>query len=954
MSSKNISQHFIYYQNVRGLRTKMNNFYCNLLSSNFKFIGLTETNLQPSIKSQELFPDSYNVYRCDRDLDLSGKQGGGGVLLAISKEFLSSQLDNPIINGCECVWVKVSNNKGNILYISIVYFRPRSPLEVYQAYFDFVQQNNLLGNGNLAILGDFNLPIYGKDYCLNNGDSLCKELLIFLNFHDLSLKNNVFNFQSKTLDLVITNIHTVEVMRCHDQLVPEDPYHPAIEARIVIDVPLLIKSRSTESASYCFKRANFLQIYEDLSAVNWAHLYSISNVNEGVDYFYSKMHEIINKSCPLSKNKLSKYPFWFTPAIIFNLKLKEKYRRKYKKINSQENYNKFKNQRALVKREIKLAYQSYISNAENSINLDSRKFWNFVKSKKSGNSKLTMMEYNGVTLDSGASIVGAFAEYFSSVYEKYTTEPSVESAVAGPCRAGVSCLPLPQLSHHDVQSAIKKLKSKCTTGPDLLPQYLFKGCADLLVNPLTFLFNLSLNTNAFPDKWKISKVTPIFKSGKKSHIINYRPVAILSVPAKIFEVCIHKVLFSHFKTQLSFAQHGFVPGRSVTTNLLNFTGYISSGLDSGVRTDSLFLDLAKAFDKVDHLILLKKLHNCGISFEFLKFFKSYIVNRKQFIFYNGFYSSTFDVQSGVPQGSNLGPCLFTMLINDLSDYIRFSNVLLFADDLKLFKHIRNDGDVVSLQKDLDSVFLWSVVNKMSFNSSKCQVMTFTRSANYVQHNYFLNGALISRTNNIKDLGVYMDTYLSFNLHIESCVVSASKMLGFIIRLSFNFRNINTLITIYNSLVRSRLESNAIVWSPNYITYQNALESIQKRFLRFLFYKYFNIYTYEVPYGELLGFFGFRSLDSRRKLMDLVFLYKLVRGRVDDSTSLAALSYRVPTFNSRSRLLFSLPYSRTTAHASSPLCRVMRSYNLLVGMGSDLDIFHDTLRTFKMKCVLALI
>lgn len=275
-----------------------------------------------------------------------------------------------------------------------------------------------------------------------------------------------------------------------------------------------------------------------------------------------------------------------------------------------------------------------------------------------------------------------------------------------------------------------------------------------------------------------------------------------------------------------------------------------------------------------------------------------------------------------------------------------AKALLFADDLKMFKHIKSPEDSASLQRDLDNVFSWSSDNKMTFNVSKCHIMTFTRAQEYLRSTYFLNGVLISRVSKIKDLGVNISNTLSFNPHVELCIASASKMMGLIFRQSVNFRNVQTLIMLYNSFVRSRLESGAIIWNPTHVTYREALERVQKKFLRFLFYKSFNVYTYAVPYDELLALFGFRRLDLRRTLMGLVFLYKLVRGEVDDAASLAGLSFRVPTFHSRNKLLFSVPYCRTAAHAAAPLHRLIRSYNILMSNNNDIDIFFDSLQIFN--------
>lgn len=340
MNNSNFEQS-IYYQNVRGLRTKTSTFFCNMLASNYKIVALTETNLQASINSSELFPNNFNVFRCDRNLEVTGRQGGGGVLLAISNELSCYTVDSFNVNipGCEYIWVKIPYNKGGALYICVVYFRPKSNLGIYQSFYDAVLQVNFTGNSHLVILGDFNLQIYGNTFLLNSGDNLCKELCTFLNLHNLSLNNDIRNFQNKTLDLVISNVNDVVVTRCEEQLTMEDPYHPAIEARIIVAAPLSYKSRSTGSAGYCYKRADFLQIYRELLNMDWSHLYSILNINEAVDYFYEQIYNILNRTCPLKKKKHSKYPFWFTPSIISKLKLKEKMRRKFKKIGSQDNYN---------------------------------------------------------------------------------------------------------------------------------------------------------------------------------------------------------------------------------------------------------------------------------------------------------------------------------------------------------------------------------------------------------------------------------------------------------------------------------------------------------------------------------------------------------------------------------------------------------------------------------------
>lgn len=942
----------IYYQNVRGLRSKTNDVYLSVLANNYRIISLTETNLQPHVSSTELFPSNYIVYRKDRDLLNSGMLGGGGVLLAISNDLISQRLENLEIDlpGCDCIWVKIANVNNINIYLCVVYIKPRTSILVYQAFYDRLSRITIKDNCKIIITGDFNMQIFGSNFDLNNGDNYTKELLIFMNINNLSLKNNVCNYQNKTLDLVISNIQDVNVSRCDDPLVNEDAYHPAIVVECATGAPLSYRSRSSQNTGFAFHKADFLQLYNKVSELNWDNLYVQNNVNTAVDLFYDKLYSVIKQVCPAKHGGRLKYPPWFPPDLIKNIKLKNKFHRYFKKYGNQCDYNRFRELRAITKNDIRIAYINHVGEIENSIKADSKCFWKYIKEKRTGSNKSLVMEYNGEVLNSDKDIANAFRDYFGSVYDRYNIVPTGEMALAQPSMAGVGCLDIHTISEAQVALAIKQLKSKPTTGPDFLPQYLFKACSEYLVGPLTFLYNLSISKCVFPEKWKTTKITPIFKSGKNSLIINHRPVAVLSIPAKIFEMVINVSICDFFNKSVCVNQHGFMPGRSVSTNLINFTNYISAGLDSGTQTDAVFLDLAKAFDRVDHLTLLKKLHYYGFSDGLIHFFTSYLINRKQYVTFNGYNTSEFNVESGVPQGSNLGPTLFSIMINNISNYIVSSRALLFADDLKIFAHILSIDDIHRLQNDINSVYQWSLDNKMNFNFNKCNVMSFSRSANFLKFKYKINNIPITRVNKIKDLGVFFDCALSFNYHVDNIISSASKMMGLIFRQAAHFKNIETYKTLFGTLVRSRLECNAVVWNSIQITLEDALERVQKRFLRYLYFKNFNVYTYLVPYSELLDMFGYSSLSQRRRVHDLVFLYKLVRGGVDDSVSLGLLNLRVPNFHSRNRQLFSLPYTRTVAHSNSPLIRMMRLYNQVISKNEELDIFSDNLTTFKKGCI----
>lgn len=436
---------------------------------------------------------------------------------------------------------------------------------------------------------------------------------------------------------------------------------------------------------------------------------------------------------------------------------------------------------------------------------------------------------------------------------------------------------------------------------------------------------------------------PIYKSDDNDNIVNYRPISILSTLAKVFESMICPYIQSHFKLYLNASQHGFVGSRSTCTNLVTFTEMLVDAVDSGKQFDVIYTDFSKAFDRVPHSILLYKLSAYGITGTLYNWLKSYLENRLFFVAVNGYQSETYKTTSGVPQGSHIGPVLFNMFVNDIPNYLQFSECYMYADDLKFCRLIESNDDTALLQRDIDSLAQWCTDNDMELNVKKCYHMKYTRKKKFVPSEYRVGPVVIQEVNQIRDLGVTFDKELTFVPHIENIIKKASRMLGFVIRNVAGFRRSSTKILLYNCIVRNVLEYCSTVWRPHYATHNLRLERIQKRFLWHLAFSS-GVAKKKRSYEARLAHFKIISLERRRKITDAVFLYKLLRCKIDCPQLLSKFKFRVPARYPRAPITpLHPPLRRTVLGASSiipRLCKLLNSYSDLVDVHSDsLGKFH---------------
>ena len=426
-----------------------------------------------------------------------------------------------------------------------------------------------------------------------------------------------------------------------------------------------------------------------------------------------------------------------------------------------------------------------------------------------------------------------------------------------------------------VENKLKNLDASKAQGPDGIPPRVLKELCKELALPISVIYNKSLETGILPEEWKTAEVTAIFKKGSKSDPGNYRPVSLTCVLCKVLESIIRDVIVSHFTDNNLYAecQHGFRKKRSCITQLLEVMEDFTILTEGKHSIDIVYLDFRKAFDTVPHQRLLEKLKSYGITGSIHEWIKNFLTGRTQKVKINTHLSSKTEVHSGIPQGSILGPILFTIFINDLPEGLK-STCKIFADDTKIYNSTIYNS---SIQDDITHLQDWSNKWHLYFNISKCKIMHIGTRNNNPRHSYYMKQEKIEKEietcDQEKDLGVIFDEKLDFNKHIESAIGKANQMLG-VIKRTFSYIDKNIFLKLYKSMVRPHLEYGNIIWHPLYKKQSISIERVQRRATKLL------RECKNMTYLERLKYLQLHSLKGRRFRGDLIETFKIFNGFTD--------------------------------------------------------------------------
>ena len=831
--------------NCRSMKKNFNDIVnlISTLSGSLTAIALTETWLTT------LNEDTYKLPGYKFISQTRINKTGGGVGIFICNDFLYKTRSDLCRMTCniECLFVEITQREKPSVLIGCIYRPPNTDVVAFNSEFESILKIIDSNHTRISILaGDYNLDLIKHDKHGPTAEFL-NNLLAYSYIPTIRSPTRIANTSATLIDNIFINSvqYRMKTAIVYSDISDHLPIALHLETNLVKNIRpnSIVKRAYDENSVKCFN-ADLASFNNNWNAV-YDHCITGKDANAAFECFADQYRTAFEKNFPqkVVKNsyKLTPRQEWMTKGLIKSCFKKSALYKKYKKTSKKVDKDEYLAYNKKLRKLLKVTEKTYYYNKFKSLAGDLRNTWkllNNLTGKVQRENIVNSFIVDGVIITNNAEIVEKLNDYFVEVGSRLAASvpPAMTHFSDYLKKSYVNSLVLYPTDAAEIVNIVSCLKNKNSSGVDDIPITILKSSIFYIAEPLAAIVNCSLNTGNFPNALKIARVTPIFKGGEKDCFQNYRPISVLPSFSKIFEKVVFNRLIAYFDSSkvICSNQYGFRKNHSTYMSLIDIYDKISMAADKSEFSIGIFIDLSKAFDTLNHNILLQKLEHYGIRGISLDWFKSYLSNRKQCVILNGVTSSLKSITHGVPQGSILGPLLFILYINDIvncSDLLLF---ILFADDTNLFF---SGNDIWKLKEIVNSELInvsnWFRANKLSLNTKKTKFILFGNKQIPDLVNKFsvsIDGYLLEQVQHTKFLGVFIDAKLNWKTHIEYIAMKISKGLGALGRV----RNIlpqNAMLMLYNTMVSPYLTYCNIVWGTANASALQRLVVLQNRAVR---------------------------------------------------------------------------------------------------------------------------
>ena len=844
--------------------------YLTSLKINFDIIMLTETR-QTTVGIIEFYFPDYEIY-----LDNPNSLKGGACILIRKNTFKNVKLvqDNKLNlkNKCKCihceidnVWVSLEINNYSAI-LGCIYRHPKAENGISHFIENLNEAMKSINDNTLTVIaGDININLIKTENAnteqyintiLQNSFIPCITIPTRVTYHSASIIDHILLKTPR--NLIHTKVSAGNLITDISDHLPN-----------VLFMDLAVKSTKERPLIRLFtpqKIAEYLDKYKyEKPLITYENSININDNNLQNTYVELDKNflDLFNKYFPLirqSRKQFKDKPY-VTSGIKESIKSRNALYKTYMANPTDINEQIWKNKKNRIVDILRKSESDYYANIINNHAESGKMLWktmgNILNKTKTNHSTIDKIKTGNLISNDPQEITGNINDYFCTIGEelanKFKNSGSNEfiKYLGDPCQQSVL---LSRVTEDEIMNEINKLKQNKSPGQDEFTARFLKISSNMIVPILCEIFNLSIKTGEYPDPLKIAKVIPIFKKGDPSLASNYRPISVLSCINKMYEKILFRRLYNFLEKYniLYEFQFGFRQGHSTEHALVEIVDKMKQAIDNNELTCGLFLDLSKAFDTVNHEILLYKLDHYGIRGPALKLIKNYLTNRKQFVKIGKNKSELRLISCGVPQGSVLGPLLFILYINDLHKACSTGNIRIFADDTNVFFKCKDINEITRIGSLLmTQLHQWFKSNKLTLNAEKSNFVVFRskrKNLTNIPDQLQFENQKIDRKNSVKYLGVTLDEHLTWNEHILDLCNKLKRHFKtfYCIRRYLNKEQVKS---IYYALIYSRIKYGITVYGSASKNLIAKIQTLQNKLMKVLLGKKYR-YSTDSLHNEL--------------------------------------------------------------------------------------------------------